>query len=84
MSHLNEHKFGHGLEDCINPPCSCSLEVESNLLSLLRCHPYTIIRNKIMNDLNSNGIDTLSLNENSLLQLLFHRGPQYDIRKNVP
>ena len=29
LSHLNEHMFNHNFEDCINPLCSCSLEVES-------------------------------------------------------
>ena len=29
LSHLNEHRFNHNFEDCINPLCLCSLEVES-------------------------------------------------------
>ena len=27
-SHLNEHRFRHNFQDCLNPICSCSLEVE--------------------------------------------------------
>ena len=26
LSHLNEHKFKHNFQDCINPLCTCSLE----------------------------------------------------------
>ena len=29
LSHLNEHRFNHNFEDCINPLCTCSFEVES-------------------------------------------------------
>ena len=29
LSHLNEHRFNHNFQDCINPLCTCSLEVES-------------------------------------------------------
>ena len=31
LSHLNEHRFRHNFKDCINPLCSCSLEVENML-----------------------------------------------------
>ena len=26
---MNEHKFNHNCEDCVNQLCSCSLEAES-------------------------------------------------------
>ena len=28
LSHLNKHKFNHNFKECVNPLCSCSLEVE--------------------------------------------------------
>ena len=30
LSHLNKHKFRHGLQDTLNHLCKCSLEVEDN------------------------------------------------------
>ena len=27
LSHLNEHRFRHNFQDCLNPLCSCSLEI---------------------------------------------------------
>ena len=30
QSHLSEHRFRHNFKDCINPLCSCSLEVENS------------------------------------------------------
>ena len=32
LSHLNEHRFSHNFESCLNPLCTCSLEVESTTL----------------------------------------------------
>ena len=29
LSHLNEHRFNHNFQNCTNPLCTCSLEVES-------------------------------------------------------
>ena len=29
VSHLNEHRFNHNFQNCINPLCHCSLEIES-------------------------------------------------------
>ena len=35
LSHLNENRFNHNFQNCINPLCSCSLEIESNSHFLL-------------------------------------------------
>ena len=37
QSHLNEHRFTHNFKDCINPLCSCSLEVENMLHFFKSC-----------------------------------------------
>ena len=31
FSHLNEHSFQYNFQDCMNPLCSCSLEIENAL-----------------------------------------------------
>ena len=38
LSHLIEHRFNHNFENCINPLCSCSLEVESTAHFFLYCY----------------------------------------------
>ena len=43
LSHLNEHKFRHNFQDCLNPLCSCSLEVETTNHYFLHCHCYNDI-----------------------------------------
>ena len=35
LRHLNEHRFRHNFENCVNPLCSCSLETEDTLHYLL-------------------------------------------------
>ena len=44
LSHPNEHRFNHNFESCINPLCTCSLEVESTSHFFLHCHYYDSIR----------------------------------------
>ena len=52
FSHLNEHKFRHNFQDCLNPLCLCSLEIEDTIHYLLQCQyfsehriPFLIILN---------------------------------------
>ena len=40
FSHLNEHKFRHGLGDTINTISACGSEVETTEHFLLCCHLY--------------------------------------------
>ena len=40
LSHLNEHRFRHNFQDCLNPLVSCSLEVELNIHFFLHCHHF--------------------------------------------
>ena len=49
LSHLNQHKFNHNFQDCLNPLCSCSLEVECvfpflSALSLLLKHTFNPLK----------------------------------------
>ena len=43
FSHLNDHKFRHNFQDCLNPLCACSLEVESIIHYFLHCQYYNAI-----------------------------------------
>ena len=44
MSHLREHKFKHNFQDCLNPICSCGLDIEST------SHFFSTILQLMMND----------------------------------
>ena len=48
LSHLNEHRFRHNIHDCLNPLCSCSLEVESTTRFCLHCHYFNQLRQTLL------------------------------------
>ena len=53
LSHLNEHKFNHNLNGCINPFSTCTLEPESTSHFFLHCHDYNSMWLVLFKDLNS-------------------------------
>jgi len=62
LSHLSDYKFRHNFQDCINPLCSCSLEIETSEHFLLRCHHFSDIRTTLLNKVSSiiSGFSSLS------------------------
>ena len=52
LSHLNEHRFNHNFDNCINPLCTCTLEIESTTPFSLHCHLYRNIQKTLLDDLN--------------------------------
>ena len=53
LSHLNRHKFKYNFQDCVNPLCLCSLEIESLSHFFLHCHHFTNIHATLVDDLQS-------------------------------
>ena len=53
FSHLSEHRFQHNFQDCMNPLCSCSLQIEDTLHYLLHCHHFNHVRIDLMNSAKS-------------------------------
>ena len=45
LSHLADHKFSHNFQDCANPICSFSQEIETSTHFLLHCLT-TIVQDK--------------------------------------
>ena len=41
FSHLNEHRFQHNFQDCLNPLCSCNLQTEDTINYLLHCNHFS-------------------------------------------
>ena len=52
LSHLNEHKFRHNFQDCLNTLCSCSLEVETTDHYFLHFHYYNDICKTLLDTVN--------------------------------
>ena len=83
LSHLNEHRFKHNFNDCINPLCTCSLDIESTVHYFLHCNYYNSARISLLNDLNSVDKTLLSLSDLSLVNILLYGGPQFDDSQNA-
>ena len=83
LSHLNEHKFNHNFNNCINPLCNCSLDIESIVHFFLHCNYYNSARISILNDLNSVDRALLNLSHLSLVNVLHYSGPYFDDSENA-
>ena len=82
LSHLNEHKFKHNFQDCVNPLCSCSLEIESLSHFFLNCHHFTNICATLFDDLQSVDRNIPSFSDNELVDLLLYGSPNFDFNQN--
>ena len=71
LSHLSQHKFNHNFQDCLNPLCSCSLEVESVSHFFLHCHYYSNIRSTLLNELQSIDIKLLNQEDDVVVVFLY-------------
>ena len=82
LSHLNERKFKHNFQDCVNPLCSCSLEIESFSHFFLHCHHFTNIRATLQDDLQSVNRNIPSFSDNELVDLLLYVSPNFNLNRN--
>ena len=87
-----KHGFNHNFNNCVNPICTCSLDIESTvhffcsvfivvvvfLFSFLRCNYYSSARISLLNDLNSVDRTLLNLRELSLVVVLLCSGLQFE------
>ena len=79
LSHLNEHRFNHNFDSCINPLCSCSLEVESTKHFFLHCHHYTNIRKTLLNTVEMTDESILNVNDDDLIEILLLRNCKFSL-----
>ena len=82
FSHLNKHRFHHNFNECMNPLCSCSLEVEDTLHYLLHCRHFSQFRNDLMNSVKSVSDDFESLSDNNKKDVLLYGDSRLDENKN--
>ena len=83
LSHLNEHRFNHNFNNCINPLCTYSLDNESTVHFFLHCNYYNSARKSLLNDLNSVDRTLLDLSDLSLVNVLLYGGLQSDDSQNA-
>ena len=71
MSHLCEHKFKHNFQNCLNPICSCGLDIESTSQFLLHCPTFNDERYTLLSTLTKIDCKLVELTNSSLSQTLF-------------
>ena len=69
-------------ENCINPLCTCSLEVQSTAHFFLHCHHYHNIRAKLLNSLEVIDTNLLKLSEEQLTKVFLCGLSQLDQNQN--
>ena len=82
FSQLNEHRFRHNFQDCMNPLCSCSLEIEDTSHYLLHCHHFSQYRIDLMNSVKSILENFESLSDNVKNDILLYGDSCLDRNKN--
>ena len=82
FSHLNEHRFRHNFKNCMNPLCSCSLEIEDTLHYLLHCHHFSVCRRDLLNSVKTVFNNFESLPENAKKSILLYGDSSLDQNKN--
>ena len=83
FSHLNEHRFQHNFQHCMNPLCSCSLEIENILHYLLHCHHFFQNHIVFMNSVKSVSESFNSLSDNVKKDVLLYGDTRVDENKNI-
>ena len=82
FSHLNEHRFRHNFQDCVNPLCSCSLEIKDTSHYLLHCHHFSRYRIDLMNCVKSILKNFESLSDSVKKDILLYGDSRLDGNKN--
>ena len=81
FSHLNEHRLRHNFKECVNPVCSCSLEIEDTSHYLLHCHHFTLYRIDLMNSVKFICDNFESMTDNNKITLLLYGDSTFDENK---
>ena len=82
FSHLNEHKFRHNFQDCLNPLCLCSLEIEDTNHYLLHCQYFSDHRKNLINSVTSVCDNFYSFTDNEKRDILLYGDPSFKTSKN--
>ena len=82
FSHLNEHKFRHDFQDCLNPLCLCNFEIEDTTHYLLHCQYFSEHRINLINSVNSVFDNFESFSDNNKRDILLYGDRRFDTNKN--
>ena len=70
LAYLSEHKFNLNFQNCINPLCSCGMDIESASHFFLQCSLFDDKRITLLRTLNKIVCKLIETNESSLIETL--------------
>ena len=82
LSRLREHKFNHNFQNCINPLCSCAMDIESTSHFFLHCPLFYDKTITLLSTLNKIGCKSIERNESSLIETLLFVNSLFNLKKN--
>ena len=85
LSHVNEHRFNHNFENCVNPLCIYlySLEAETTSHFFLYCHYYHLIRLTLfINELWEIDMNLPNLSEKKFLNIILYGSSHFSDSQN--
>ena len=82
FSHLREHKFKYNFQDCINPLCICSIEIESTKHFFLHCHNYDNLRVTLLNDIKAIDESIFSTSDDDIVHVLLYGHQRFTLQEN--
>ena len=82
LSHLREHKFKYNFQDCINPLCICSIEIESTKHFFLHCHNYDNLRVTLLNDIKAIDESIFSTSDDDIVHVLLYGHQRFTLQEN--
>ena len=82
FSYLDENRFNHNFNNCVNLLCHCSLEIESVSHFFLHCHCFTDIRKTICNESQSVKENILSQSVTVIVELSLHGSNKFKFQQN--
>ena len=83
LSHLNEHRFNHNFQNCINPLCTCCLEVEATSHFFLHCLHYNNNGETLLNELKLVDENILKVSDNKLINLILYGDSKFHLNKTT-
>ena len=81
LSHLREHKFNHNFQNCIDPLCSCGMDIESTSHFFLHCPIFDDKRITLLSTLNKIDCKLIETNESSVIETLLFGNSLFDLKK---
>ena len=81
LNHLRENKFNHNFQNCINPRCSCGMDIESTSHFFLHCPLFDDKRITLLSTLNKIDCKLIETNESSLIETLLFGNSLFDLKK---